>query len=255
MWVLGIVLLLGGAGCLWGAVCAQRRVRAMLAAETLSIAELEERRHTTAELGAAFRHVCEVVGQAHPAPGGPLTSELTGTACVWYSHRVQRHYKRYDRDSDGETRVTTGTETVAEHTAGHGFALLADGLTIGVDTGGRRPDGVEQVADRFEAAEVASGWVDVVGSLVGGDRDVTIGYQHTEWVLRAGTPLCVLGEVHDDAGPLIIAPPRDGGTFTVSTRSEEQLTAADRAQQRWLAWTGAGLAAAALPVLAIGLLG
>ena len=39
MWVLGIVLLLGGAGCLWGAMCAQRRVRAMLAAETLSISE------------------------------------------------------------------------------------------------------------------------------------------------------------------------------------------------------------------------
>jgi hypothetical protein len=201
--------------------------------------------------------VCEVVGQAHPAPHGLLTSELTGTECVWHSHRVQRRYKHYDRDSHGRTRVTTRTETVAEHTAGHGFALIRDGLTIGLDTGGQRPDGVEQVTDRFEEARREpgpGGIMGVLGALAGAGRDDTIGYQYTEWVLRPGTPMYVLGEVHDATGPLVIGRPTDRKQpFVMSTRSEEQLTESARTRQRWLAITGAGLAAVGLVLVPLGL--
>jgi hypothetical protein len=91
MWILGIILLLVGAGCVYAATRAQKNVHAMMAAETLSVPELEELRRISDELGArgSFRKVCEVVGQAHPAPHGLLTSELTGTECVWHSHRVR----------------------------------------------------------------------------------------------------------------------------------------------------------------------
>jgi hypothetical protein len=164
MWVVGILLAVAGAACLYGAV------------------------------------------RVH----GLLVSDLTGTECVWHSHRVQRRYRHHDRDSEGRTRVTTRTETVAEHTAGHGFAPIRDGLTIGVDTAGRRPDGVEQVTDRFEDGERRSegGLLGMIGALVGGDRDETIGFRYTEWVLRPGTPL----------------------------------SGSARNRQRWLAWIGAGLA-------------
>src|SRR5689334_22373296 len=95
--ILGLVLLVAGAVCVYVAVRAQRRVHAMLAAETLSVPELEQLRGVSDELGAAggFRKVCEVVRAAAPGPQGVLNAELTGTECVWHGHRVQRRYKHY----------------------------------------------------------------------------------------------------------------------------------------------------------------
>ena len=84
MWVAGLVLILLA---IVGVLVAQRfrsRVRAMTAAETIPVAELEEHRDALAGLGTAggFRKVCEVVGTAEPGPGGPLRSALTDTECV-----------------------------------------------------------------------------------------------------------------------------------------------------------------------------
>jgi hypothetical protein len=111
----GIILLLAAVGCLWAATRSRRTVHAMTAAETLSVPELLELQGISAELTGPgqFRKVCEVVGETVPAPVGLLRSELAGVDCVWHAHRVQRRYKHYDRDSDGDTRVTTRTETVA----------------------------------------------------------------------------------------------------------------------------------------------
>jgi hypothetical protein len=259
MWILGAALVVGGAACLSAASRTQRRVHAMMATETLSVLELEELRRISDELGArgGFRKVCEVVGQAHPAPHGLLTSELTGTPCVWHSHRIQRRYRHRSRDSRGNVEVTTRTETVAEHTSGQGFALIRDGLTIGVDPGGQRPDGVEQVTDRFEEAAPGSRPGGLMGVLdvLTGTGDDTLGYQYTEWVIRPGTPMYVLGEVHDAIGPLVIARPTDRKLpFVISTRTEEQLTHSGRTQQRWLAWTGGGLAVAGLALVPLGIL-
>lgn len=261
MWlvIIGVVLVLVGVGCLYGARLAQREVYAMVAAETLSVPELEELRHISDELGATggFRKTCEVVGDAHPSPQGLLRAELSGVECVWHRHRIERRYKHYDRDSDGRTRVCTRTETVAEHTSGPGFALIRDGRTIGVDHGGRRPTDVEQVASRFTEGEERDpgGWTGMLGTLVGGDRDVTIGYQHTEWALRPGTRMYVLGEVHDRIGPLVIGPPEDPKQpFVLSTKSEQQLTADARDEQRLLAWGGLALMVLGLVLAVFGLL-
>lgn len=253
--IIGILLISTGASFVYVASRRRNRLHAMLATETLPVAQLEELRRISDELGqrGQFRKVCEVVGKAHPAPVGLLTSELAGVECVWHAHRVQRRYKHYDRDDDGTT-VSTRTETVAEQVSPHGFALLQDdGLTIGVDHAGRHPDGALQVADRFEpvtAQAAAGGWAGTLGMLVtgGGDRDETLGYQYTEWVIRPGTPLYVLGEVHDSTGPLVIGPPLEGkAPFIMSTRSEAELTAAARRSQ--LLWARIGAAVAALGVL------
>ncbi|GAA1849851.1 hypothetical protein GCM10009836_32030 [Pseudonocardia ailaonensis] len=262
MLVFGIILLLAGAGCVFAATRRQRTAHAMMAAETLSVPELLEQREISASLGAEFRKVCEVVGEAVPAPVGMLRSELAGVDCVWFEHRVQRRYKHYDHDSsagDGEggTRVTTRTETVSTQTSPHGWALLRDGHTIGVDHGGRRPDGVEQVADRFEPANEMHGAfaaMSVLGALSGSDRDETIGYQHTEWVLRPGTRMYVLGEVDDRDGPLVVRPPRDAKVpFVLSTRSEEELTSSARRGQQIWARIGAALAVAGIALAVVAL--
>ncbi|GEL20164.1 E3 ubiquitin ligase family protein [Pseudonocardia asaccharolytica] len=260
MWFIGIVLVLAGAGCLYAAVRQQRIVYAMMAAETLSVPELEQLRTISDELGArgGFRKLCEVVGATHPGPHGLLRSELTGTECVWHSHEVQRRYKHYQRDSEGRTTVSTRTETVAEHTSEAGFALHHDGRTIGVDHGGRRPDGAEKVADRFERSGTGTenGWRGTLGARARSGRDETIGYQYTEWVLRPGTQMYVLGEVHDVTGSLVIAPPADRKhPFVLSTRSEEQLTASGRTRQRRMAWSGAALIVLGLVLVVAGLVG
>jgi hypothetical protein len=258
VWI-GIILLVAAAGCLWGAARSQRKVHAMMAAETLTVPELLERQRISTELTGPgnFRLVCEVVGETVPAPVGMLRSELTGIDCVWHSARVQRRYKHYDRDSDGDSRVTTRTETVSDQTSPHGWALLRDGHTIGVDHGGRRPDGVEQVLDRFEQAHdrQAAGVAGVIGALMGGDRDETIGYQHTEWVLRPGTRMYVLGEVDDRDGPLVIRPPRDAKVpFVLSTKTEEELTDSSRKGQRIWAFVAAGVAAVGVALIVLGIL-
>jgi len=260
--VIGIVLVLAAGGCLWGAARTQRKVHAMMAAETLSVPQLLELRAISTELAGPgqFRKVCEVVGETVPSPAGMLRSDLAGVDCVWHAHRVQRRYKHYDRDSDGGTRVTTRTETVSELSSPHGFALLRDGHTIGVDHGGKQPDGVQVVLDRFEPAQdlqpqgALAGAISVLGALAGGDRDETIGYQHTEWALRPGTRMYVLGEVDDREGPLVIRPPRDGKTpFVLSTRTEEELTDSGRKGQRIWAFVALGVAIAGLALIAVGI--
>jgi len=84
MWIVGLVLLVSGAVCEYLAIRAQRHVRAMMAAETLSVPELEQLRGISDELGArgGFRKVCEVVGAAAPGPHGLPQAEMTGTECV-----------------------------------------------------------------------------------------------------------------------------------------------------------------------------
>ena len=258
LWI-GIILLLAAGGCLWGAARTQRKVHAMMAAETLTVPQLLELQRISTELvgPGQFRKVCEVVGETVPAPVGMLRSELTDIDCVWHSARVQRRYKHYDRDNDGDTRVTTRTETVSEQTSPHGWGLLRDGHTIGVDHGGRKPDGAEQVLDRFEQAHEPqmAGVAGVIGALMGGDRDQTIGYQHTEWVLRPGTRMYVLGEVDDRDGPLVIRPPRDPKTpFVLSTRTEEELTDSSRGSQRIWAWAGAAAAAIGIALIVLAVL-
>ncbi|GAA1829520.1 hypothetical protein GCM10009772_04160 [Pseudonocardia alni subsp. carboxydivorans] len=241
----GIIALLAGAACIWVAVRTQRRVHAMMAAETLSVPELLDLAGVAAELAGrpgTFRKVCEVVGQTAPAPVGMLRSDLAGVDCVWHMQRVERRFERRERDDEGRTRTQTHTETVTERTSPHGWALLRDGHTIGVDPGGRHPDPVERVLDRFDPADDRGR---------GGDR--TVGYRNQEWVLRPGVAMYVLGEVDDRDGPLVIRPPQDaGGTFVLSTRTEAELTASDRRAQRLWARGGAALAVLGLVLTVVG---
>ena len=258
-WILGIgglIVLIGGALCVYQAVRAQREVHAMMAAETLTVPALEELRGISDELGArgGFRTIAEVVGTAAPGPQGLLRAEMSGTESVWHAQRIQRHYEETETDSDGDTRTTRRTETVAQNVSGPVFTLVRDGHTIVVDHGGRLVDAAEQVVDRFEQAghRTGGGFWRAVGDLVDGGRAGTIGFQYTEWVVRPGTPLYVLGEVHDRTGALVVGPPADRKQhFVVSTRSEEELTEDTRRHQRLMSRIGAGAGALGVVLLAL----
>jgi len=229
MWIAGVVLILAAAAGFFFMQRTKRELHAMIGTETLTIPELEDLRRISDELGArgGFRKTAEVVGAAHPRPEGLLTSEISKTPCVWYRYRVEREYEHVEY-RDGQRRYSKRKEKVAEHTSNEGYALIDDqGRTIGVAPHGTKPEGVEQTVERFEPYQGGDQSFELFGirlpGFLAGNQNSTIGFHYKEWLIRPGTPLYILGQVHDIIGPLVIAKPEDGGHFIISAKSEEQL--------------------------------
>ncbi|WP_328606281.1 E3 ubiquitin ligase family protein [Amycolatopsis sp. NBC_00345] len=243
MWVLGVLLVVAAvAGFVWMRAT-KSELHAMIGTETLSFPELEELRRVSDELGGrgGFRKVTEVVGAAHPRPEGPLIAEVSKTPCVWYRYQVEREYEHVVY-RDGRRRRSKRTEKVADHTSNEGYALIDEqGRTIGVAPDGTRPEAVEQTVDRFEPYQGGDQSFELFGlrlpALLGGSRDSTLGYRYREWLIRPGTRLYVLGEAHDNAGPLVIGKPRERGHFLIAAKTEEELRA-DRTRRHKLLAAG-----------------
>ncbi|HVV14217.1 E3 ubiquitin ligase family protein [Amycolatopsis sp.] len=240
MLVVGIVLIVAAVAGFFFMQRTKSELHAMIGTETLSIPELEDLRRISDELGArgGFRKTAEVVGTAYPRPEGLLTAEISKTPCVWYRYRVERQYEHVTY-RDGRRYRSKRTEQVADHTSGEGYALLDEqNRTIGVAPGGTKPEGVEQTVDRFEPYRGGDQGFELFGvripGFLAGNRDSTIGYEYKEWVIRPGTRLYVLGEVHDIIGPLVIAKPQEG-PFIIAAKSEEQLRADRTRRHKFLA--------------------
>ncbi|WP_028661851.1 E3 ubiquitin ligase family protein [Saccharomonospora saliphila] len=240
MWVVGVVVLVATVVAFFSMRHTRDELHAMIGTETLSIPELERYRGASDELvgKGGFRHTAEVVGAAHPRPEGPLTAELSRTECVWYRYRIDRHYEIVEH-RDGKRRRKKRIENVVDHTSNQGYAVIdEEGRTIGVDPNGTKPDGVEQTVNRFEPEHTSAKSTEPFGiSLPVPDAhgNSTLGYEYKEWVLRPGSRLYVLGEVHDRMGPLVIGKPDQGGHFIISTRTENELRADRTKRHKMLA--------------------
>lgn len=231
MWGVGIFLIVAAVAGFYFMQRTKSELHAMIGTETLTIPELEELRRISDELGArgGFRKTAEVVGAAYQRPEGLLTSEISKTPCVWYRYRVERQYEHVEY-RDGRRYRSKRTEQVADHTSGEGYALIDEAnRTIGVAPAGTKPEGVEQTVDRFEPYRGGDQGFELFGvripGFLAGNRNSTIGYEYKEWVIRPGTRLYVLGEVHDIIGPLVIAKPQEKGPFIIAAKSEQQLRA------------------------------
>ncbi|QUH05074.1 helicase [Saccharopolyspora erythraea] len=225
MFIAGVALLVAAVVGFFLMRNARDELHAMIGAETLPVQQLELLRGASDSVGGrgGFRKQCEVVGAAHPRPEGVLVSQLGGAECVWYRYEVKRHYEHV-RHRNGQRRVTRHAEVVAGHTSWEGYAVRDDhGVLIGVDPNGTAPDRPEQVVSRFEPYRPQGPSLFGVQLPAIFDASGTTGYEYTEWVLRPGQRLYVLGEVHDRIGPLVIGKPERDGHFIVSTRSEEEL--------------------------------
>lgn len=236
MIVVGLVLLVAAVVGFFFMRRTRDELHAMIGAETLPVAQLETLRKASDDVGArgAFRKQCEVVGAAHPRPEGLLNSQLSGTECVWHRHEVVRHYEHVHY-RDGRRRVNKRKETVAEHTSWEGYALRDDqNALIGVDPNGTAPDRPEQVVSRFEPHQPDGPNLFGLQLPRMFNSGGTIGYEYKEWVIRPGTRLYVLGEVHDKIGPLVIGKPEGEGHFIISTRSEQELREQRGTQHKWL---------------------
>lgn len=227
MLLFGLVLIALGAAAI---VAANRRValrHALVGASTSAVADLEVEQEALVELGTVggFRRVAAVVGYAHPAEGGPLTSPQTGTESVWWRRTVRR------RTSDDGA-----WEMVLEESSEQPFVLVEESGNLGVDPRGTVPVQPEKVAE--EPAFDPTG--------------VTV---REEWVLRPGAELYVHGEVHDRAGDLVVARPEDDTVpFVVSTRASGALRDDSLLLQRRWAWGGAASGVAGLALVVAGLL-
>ncbi|HVW40272.1 MAG TPA: E3 ubiquitin ligase family protein [Amycolatopsis sp.] len=243
MLVVGIVLIVAAVVGFFFMRSTKRELHAMIGTDTMTIPELEDLRRISDELGArgGFRKTAEVVGAAHQRPEGLLTAEISKTPCVWYRYRIEREYEHVEY-RDGRRRYSKRREKVADHTSDAGYALIdSAGRTIGVAPDGTKPEGVEESVDRFEPYQGGDQPVELFGlrlpGFLAGGRDGTIGFHYKEWLIRPGTPLYILGEVHDIIGPLVIAKPQEKGHFIVSAKSERQLRD-DRTRRHKLLATG-----------------
>lgn len=236
--VLGVLLVLAAVAGFFFMQSTKKELHAMIGTETLPIPEIEEQRAISDGLGGrgGFRKVCEVVGSAHPGPGGPLVAEVSKTECVWYRYRVDRQYEHVTY-RDGKRHTSKRTEKVTDFTSAGGYALIdQQGRTIGLDPSGKAPEGPEQTVDRFEPYRGGDQGMELFGlRLPVGNRDSTLGYHYKEWLIRPGAQMFVLGEVHDRNGPLVIGKPSGAGHFIVSTHTEEELRASRVNRHKFLA--------------------
>lgn len=217
----------------------KRDVHAFIGTETLPLAELLVLHGSAVEVSGSggFRKVWEVVATTQAGPDGLLISEFAKVPCVWHRHEVHRRYRQTTRDSQGRQQVSEQTETVARQRSGQAI-LVGDGTgTVYVDPHGLLDDAQEQVLSRFEAHA---------------DGD-TIGYEHVEWVLRAGVRLYVHGEASDASGSLMITEPKSG-PFVASRRTEEELKRSATRTQLISAFGGLAAFVTGLALLVIGVI-
>lgn len=254
LFIFGAVLLLIAVGAFGSMRRARSELHAMIGTQTLPVSELEVLQSASREVvpAGAFRHECEVVGAAEPRPDGPLSSQLTGTPCVWYRYVVTRHYEHVTHQN-GRRRVRRGTETLTETNSWESFGMRDDrGQLIGVDPGGTRIDQPQRVVKEFEPHRPSGPTMFGVQLPNAFGRNGTTGYTYEEWIVEPGRRLYVLGEVNDRAGSLMIGKPDDGGHFIISTRSEQEIREHRRKRHRALSFAVPAAALGGLLLIGLG---
>lgn len=220
----------------------QKKLGVMQSTETATVAMLTSLADSMTEgVGKGnLRYHTEVKGKV--VCDEPLTSELTGTACVYYRMSVERQFEeRYtDRDSSGRPvqKTRRRTETIASNIRSVPFQVDDGSGRITVN-----PEDAEVIAgkvlSRFEPGANPGMGSFRLGSFsfdfsLAGSASNTLGYLFEESLIPLDAPLYVLGEAADPNGRLEIRRPEDGGKFIVSVKSEEELQRQARAKMRGL---------------------
>jgi E3 Ubiquitin ligase len=184
----------------------------------------------------------------------PLTSEMGGERCAYYSSKVVREYLERDYD-DGDDDVGSDrrSEVVAQNEQFAPFTVEDPTGSVTVSAEGAEVD-ARQVVNRFERNTGSEGPSITLGgatiNLGGGER--TLGYRYTESILPVGASVYVLGTVQEGGG--IGSPSGDEGQrFVVSHRSEEALGHSLGKTVLWLGVGGIAALVVGVILLAIGI--
>jgi hypothetical protein len=182
----------------------------------------------------------------------PLTSEMAGERCAYYSSKVIREYMERDYDDD-DVGSDRRSEVVAHNEQFAPFDVEDSTGTVAVNAEGAEMD-AKQVVNRFERNTGSEGPSISLGGttihLGGGER--TLGYRYTETILPVDAPVYVLGTVQQGGG--IGTPSGDEGhRFIISHRSEEALGQSVGKTVLWLGVGGIASIAVGVVLLAVGI--
>ncbi len=184
--------------------------------------------------------------------GEPLSSEMAGEKCAYYSSKVIREYMERDYDDD-DVGSDRRSEVVAHNEQFAPFVVEDSTGTVAVNAEGAEMD-AKQVVNRFERNTGSEGPSISLGGttihLGGGER--TLGYRYTETILPVDAPVYVLGTVQQGGG--IGTPSGDEEhRFVVSHRSEEALSQRLGKTVLWLGVGGIASIAVGVVLLAVGI--
>jgi E3 Ubiquitin ligase len=172
----------------------------------------------------------------------PLTSEMAGETCAYYSSKVVREYLERDYDDDDDVGSDRRSEVVAQNEQFAPFTVEDPTGSVAVNAEGAEVD-ARQVVNRFERNTGGEGPSISLGGatlhLGGGER--TLGYRYTESILPVDAPVYVLGTVQDGGGIGGSVSSDQDQRFVVSHRSEEAL---GQSLGKTVLWLGVGGAAA-----------
>jgi hypothetical protein len=184
----------------------------------------------------------------------PLTSEMAGERCAYYSSKVVREYLERDYDDDDDVGSDRRSEVVAHNEQFAPFTVEDETGTVAVNAEGAEVD-ARQVVNRFERNTGGEGPSISLGGatihLGGGER--TLGYRYTESILPVDAPVYVLGTVQDGGigGPVFSD---QGHRFVVSHRSEEALGQSLGKTVLWLGVGGIAALVVGVILLVVGIL-
>ncbi len=184
----------------------------------------------------------------------PLTSEMAGETCAFYSSQVTREYQEHDHDDDDDIGSDRRSEVVAHNEQFAPFTVEDESGSVAVNAEGGEMD-AKQVVDRFERHTGGNGPSISFGgstlSLGGGER--TLGYRYSESIMPVDAAVYVLGTVQEDGGIGASQPGNEEHRFVVSHRSEEALGQSLGKTVLWLGVGGAASIVVGIVLLAVGI--
>jgi E3 Ubiquitin ligase len=186
----------------------------------------------------------------------PLTSEMAGERCAYYSSKVVREYLERDHDDDDDDVGSDRRSEVVAHNEQFAPFTVEDSTgSVPVNAEGAEVD-ARQVVNRFERNTGSEGPSISLGGatihLGGGER--TLGYRYTEGILPVDAPVYVLGTAQDGGGIGGPVSSDQGQRFVVSHRSEEALGQSLGKTVLWLGVGGIAALVVGVILLVVGIL-
>jgi hypothetical protein len=139
---------------------------------------------------------------------------------VWHRHSVRHRQTHVRTDKSGRSHRSTRVKRVADVSSTSTFALTGSQAQIDVLPADMLIHQPERRANRILPG-IASAPIPAAAELFSGGA-VRNSYHHREWIIRAGTPLYVLGEVAGRGARVAVRRPARG-LHLISTRSRQAL--------------------------------
>ncbi len=202
---------------------------------------IETHRSIADELGpGGFSQLVETKGVV--VCDAPVTGELSGQPCAYYTMQIEERYEEtyWEEDAEGRRieRTRSGNQTVASNTVSGQFAVQDGAGRIRINPDGAKLD-LQQSVNRFEpmmggsTLSFGSFSMDFTPTMMPGRR--ILGYHYSESILPIGRNLYVVGQARDTSGELLITRPEDKTKpFIVSLKSEEEITGGIESKAKWL---------------------